>query len=81
MVCNNAQIVDGELRGQPTEGAVLACAMKMNLNSLREGYIRIQEWPFNSDTKYMAVKVAPRNGQVELITRGWLLKNSSPLVI
>ena len=28
-VCNNAQIVGGVLRGQPTEGALLACAMKV----------------------------------------------------
>lgn len=29
VVCNNAHIVDGNLRGQPTEGAILACAMKV----------------------------------------------------
>ena len=30
MVCNNAQIIEGNLRGQPTEGSILACAMKVS---------------------------------------------------
>ena len=29
VICNNAQIVEGTLQGQPTEGALLACAMKV----------------------------------------------------
>jgi len=29
VICNNAQIVEGMLQGQPTEGALLACAMKV----------------------------------------------------
>lgn len=29
-VCNNAEIVNGQLRGQPTEGALLVVAMKVN---------------------------------------------------
>ena len=28
-VCNNAEIVNAQLRGQPTEGALLAAAMKV----------------------------------------------------
>ena len=30
-VCNNAQIIEGNLQGQPTEGALLACAMKVGV--------------------------------------------------
>ena len=30
-MCNNAQIVEGVLQGQPTEGALMACAMKVCL--------------------------------------------------
>jgi hypothetical protein len=29
-VCNNAEIVNSQLRGQPTESALLAVAMKVN---------------------------------------------------
>ncbi|CAH1779403.1 unnamed protein product [Owenia fusiformis] len=56
LVCNNAQIRDGTLLGQPTEGALVALAMKLNLHDSRSEYIRLQEWPFNSETKLMAVK-------------------------
>jgi hypothetical protein len=28
-VCNNAEIINSQLRGQPTEGALLAVAMKV----------------------------------------------------
>lgn len=65
VVCNNAQIVAGVLQGQPTEGALLACAAKMNMESLRCDFIRLHEWPFNSDTKYMKVKVAPKRNLSE----------------
>ena len=33
VVCNNAQIVEGTLIGQPTEGALVVCAMKVTLVS------------------------------------------------
>ena len=36
-VCNNAHIVNGDLRGQPTEGALLAAAMKVRDWSLITG--------------------------------------------
>jgi len=36
VVCNNAQIVEGILQGQPTEGALLACAMKVRHLSFEE---------------------------------------------
>ncbi|CAD5123240.1 DgyrCDS11598 [Dimorphilus gyrociliatus] len=63
VICNNAQIVDGELHGQPTEGAILAAAVKMDMYSIRNQYIRLQEWPFNSDTKMMTVKAAVRGNE------------------
>lgn len=65
VICNNAQIIEGVLQGQPTEGALLACAIKMNGESIRHEFIRLHEWPFNSDTKYMKVKVASRRNQSE----------------
>ncbi|XP_064598855.1 calcium-transporting ATPase type 2C member 1-like [Liolophura sinensis] len=64
-VCNNADIRDGVLRGQPTEGSFIAAAWKMNLYNITQRYTRLQEWPFNSDTKYMAVKCMDRFSQVK----------------
>ncbi|XP_013393466.1 calcium-transporting ATPase type 2C member 1 isoform X2 [Lingula anatina] len=61
-LCNNAEIENNTLLGQPTEGALLAAAMKMNLYNLRDGYDRLQEWPFTSDTKKMVVKCVPKQG-------------------
>jgi hypothetical protein len=29
-VCNNAEIINSQLRGQPTEGALIAVAMKVS---------------------------------------------------
>ncbi|XP_053401616.1 calcium-transporting ATPase type 2C member 1-like isoform X2 [Mercenaria mercenaria] len=62
-ICNDAEICDDVLHGQPTEGALLACALKMNLHNLRYLYIRTDEMPFNSDNKYMYVQCTPRYGQ------------------
>ncbi|XP_037906011.1 calcium-transporting ATPase type 2C member 1 isoform X2 [Hermetia illucens] len=55
-VCNNAIIQNETLLGQPTEGALLAVAMKNGMYSAADNYIRIQEYPFTSEQKMMAVK-------------------------
>ncbi|XP_072168987.1 calcium-transporting ATPase type 2C member 1-like [Diadema setosum] len=55
-VCNNAEIRDNVLYGQPTEGALLALAMKMQLHHSRSRYTRLSEIPFSSESKWMAVK-------------------------
>ncbi|XP_014783175.1 calcium-transporting ATPase type 2C member 1 isoform X2 [Octopus bimaculoides] len=55
-LCNNAEITLNGLHGQPTEGALIAFALKMNLYDIKQQFIRIQEIPFNSDSKFMAVK-------------------------
>ncbi|XP_050351688.1 calcium-transporting ATPase type 2C member 1 isoform X2 [Nymphalis io] len=60
VLCNNAIIRDDVLYGQPTEGALLACAMKNNMHDFREQYNRINEIPFSSETKMMVVKCAPK---------------------
>lgn len=46
VLCNNALIRDETLYGQPTEGALVACAMKHGLRDLREQYTRLHEIPF-----------------------------------
>lgn len=61
-VCNNALIQDGSLLGQPTEGALLAVAMKAGLYATHEKFVRLQEMPFSSETKLMTVKLAPKYG-------------------
>lgn len=62
-VCNNAVIENGVLKGQPTEGAILAAAMKldghMDLCRVRDQYLRLQEIPFSSEEKLMVVKCTP----------------------
>lgn len=42
----------------------LLLSLQMNLYNVTQRYTRIQEWPFNSDTKYMAVKCMDRFSQV-----------------
>ncbi|CAF4462332.1 unnamed protein product, partial [Rotaria sp. Silwood2] len=65
-VCNNAEIVNSQLRGQPTEGALLAIAMKMNIPHLREQFYREREWPFSHENKWMAVQCAPKYNPNEI---------------
>ncbi|XP_063951395.1 calcium-transporting ATPase type 2C member 1-like [Lytechinus pictus] len=60
-VCNNSEIRDNVLYGQPTEGALLALAMKMQLHHSRSRYTRLSETPFNSETKWMAVRCRPHD--------------------
>ncbi|XP_063535847.1 calcium-transporting ATPase type 2C member 1 [Cydia strobilella] len=60
VLCNNAVIRDETLYGQPTEGALLAAAMKNGMDDVREQYTRLHEIPFSSETKMMVVKYAPK---------------------
>ncbi|XP_037294710.1 calcium-transporting ATPase type 2C member 1 isoform X1 [Manduca sexta] len=60
LLCNNAVIRDDVLYGQPTEGALVACALKYGLADLRDTYTRLHEIPFSSETKMMVVKCAPK---------------------
>ncbi|ELW48275.1 Calcium-transporting ATPase type 2C member 1 [Tupaia chinensis] len=54
-VCNDAVIRNDTLMGKPTEGALIALAMK--------DYIRKAEYPFSSEQKWMAVKCVHRTQQ------------------
>jgi Ca2+-transporting ATPase len=55
-LCVDARIKDGQLIGDPTEGALLALAAKAGLDaeSALEHLPRIAEIPFDSATKFMA---------------------------
>ncbi|KAG8190383.1 hypothetical protein JTE90_022027 [Oedothorax gibbosus] len=64
-ICNNAEIVNDQLRGQPTEGALITAAKKLDIHGVRERYTRLQEIPFSSEHKFMAVKCLPKFGGSE----------------
>lgn len=62
-VCNNAIIQNDTLLGQPTEGALIALAMKYGMYGISDKYLRLQEYPFSSEQKMMAVKCTPKYGE------------------
>ncbi|CAD5210533.1 unnamed protein product [Bursaphelenchus xylophilus] len=73
-VCNNAQIINGTVLGQPTEGALVVLSMKTQLDIARTYFRRIKEIPFSHETKWMAVQVEPvsRPGNMEVMVKGAL---------
>ncbi|XP_058431815.1 calcium-transporting ATPase type 2C member 2 isoform X2 [Marmota monax] len=60
-VANNADIRKNTVVGQPTEGALIALAMKMDLSDIKDSYIRRKEIPFSSEQKWMAVRCSRKN--------------------
>lgn len=54
-LCNDASITDGEVVGDPTEGALLISGAKagMDKKELEEKYERLKEIPFSSERKRM----------------------------
>lgn len=59
-VCNNAIINDESLLGQPTEGALLAAAMKHGMYNIGDRYVRLKEYPFSSEQKMMALRCSSK---------------------
>jgi len=55
-LCNDAELVDGEVSGDPTEGALLVLARKAGLDpgALSDDLPRVAEVPFSSERKFMA---------------------------
>uniref|UniRef100_A0A667YXN7 Calcium-transporting ATPase n=1 Tax=Myripristis murdjan TaxID=586833 RepID=A0A667YXN7_9TELE len=62
-VCNDSVIRNHSLLGRPTEGALIALAMKMGLEGLQKEYVRQEEHPFTSEQKWMAVRCVHRTQQ------------------
>ncbi|MEO2206999.1 calcium-translocating P-type ATPase, SERCA-type [Paenibacillus pabuli] len=60
-----------ELKGDPTEGALVTLASKMGLTpaGLKELYARQQEFPFDSDRKRMSVLIQHQGGRM-IYTKG-----------
>jgi Ca2+-transporting ATPase len=56
VLCSDAEVDDGELEGEPTEGALLVVGMKAGLDpaDIRERYPRRNAIAFDSARKYMA---------------------------
>uniref|UniRef100_A0A8C2R6M1 Calcium-transporting ATPase n=1 Tax=Capra hircus TaxID=9925 RepID=A0A8C2R6M1_CAPHI len=64
-VANNAIIRKNTVMGQPTEGALVALAMKMDLGDIKDSYVRKKEIPFSSEQKWMAVQCSSKNEEQE----------------
>uniref|UniRef100_A0A8C8VJV1 Calcium-transporting ATPase n=1 Tax=Pelusios castaneus TaxID=367368 RepID=A0A8C8VJV1_9SAUR len=69
-VANNAIIRKNTVMGQPTEGALIALAMKMELSDVKDIYIRKKEIPFSSEQKWMAVKCMLKNQEEVYFMKG-----------
>nr|CAB3224479.1 calcium-transporting ATPase type 2C member 1 [Phallusia mammillata] len=61
VVCNNARIENNTLLGQPTEGALLAVAMKFGIEHRADNFIRTDEQPFSHERKWMTVSCYREN--------------------
>jgi Ca2+-transporting ATPase len=55
-LCNDSELRDGEVIGDPTEGALLVLAEKggVDVTAIRRERPRVREVPFDSDYKFMA---------------------------
>ena len=59
-ICNNSEVSSkGNIRGQPTEAAIIVAGQKVGLFDVRSSYTRLQEYPFSSESKIMAVRCIP----------------------
>lgn len=58
VLCNDAEIKDEEVIGDPTEGALIVLGAKggYNRETLNNAYPRLSEFPFDSDRKLMSTK-------------------------
>lgn len=75
-LCNNANIVKKKktyvLDGDPTEGALVAAAMKAGISreGVKDQFEVIHEFPFDSTRKMMSVIVRDKAGKKFVVTKG-----------
>ena len=75
-LCNDSSLVerDGQwsVRGDPTEGALVVAAAKAGIvkSELDEEYPRIDEIPFDPETRYMATLNRPKEGPSMVCVKG-----------
>ena len=70
-LCNNAEAEEGNVRGDPTEIALLLAGIKAGQTpeALAAAWALMDELPFDSDRKLMSVRVRGRTGE-RLYTKG-----------
>lgn len=71
-LCNNSQLVEGALHGNPSECALLSAADKLGYLGLRQQYKRVEEIPFSSESKMMTVKCVDTHSNVIYCLKGAL---------
>lgn len=94
LLCNDARLVQHheetgdkwEIRGDPTEGALLVAAAKAGMlkENLQTQYHRVDELPFNSKTKFMATFHEAPDQKIWVFVKGapeTILERSSHLYI
>jgi P-type Ca2+ transporter type 2C len=80
-LCNDSKLInpednengnDWEIRGDPTEGALIVVACKADLvkDELEKEYPRLDEIPFSSDNKYMVTFNEISEGEVHVYMKG-----------
>ncbi|MDO5708117.1 MAG: calcium-translocating P-type ATPase, SERCA-type [Andreesenia angusta] len=71
VLCNDAEISEEEVIGDPTEGALIVAAAKAQKfkSDLNRLYPRIKEFPFDSDRKLMST-MHNINGRYIMLTKG-----------
>lgn len=67
VLCNNAVLSENDGIGDPTEIALLVAAKKFGIN--KDGYKKLSEIPFDSETKKMSVTVPGDHG-IRTYTKG-----------
>ena len=70
-LCADARLDNGDLIGDPTEGALIVLAEKggISVDAAREMFPRVAEVPFDSDYKFMATFHNMTNDQGESVVR------------
>ncbi|MCL2311137.1 MAG: calcium-translocating P-type ATPase, PMCA-type [Firmicutes bacterium] len=71
ILCSNAKQIRGKVLGDPTEVAILSTFIKLgkNKSELEINYMRVKEFPFDSEKKMMTTVNKIRNGY-KIISKG-----------
>jgi Ca2+-transporting ATPase len=83
VIASDAQLVDGSVVGDPTEGALLVLANKagLDVDATRSRYTRLATLPFDPTYKLMAVFTTPAGSSTdEQSVRCWV-KGAAPAVM
>ncbi len=82
VVASDAQLVDGKVVGDPTEGALLVLAHKagLDIDATRERYPRVATLPFDPTYKLMAAFIETSDASGENVMRCYV-KGAAPAVM